>query len=85
VTATARWDRAIASDHPEDIAYLDGWRDALRALGDYHARVEAAGQAASAAPGPCQEPNCDGELHYAGTKDPTTNEDVEAGPCPEWS
>jgi hypothetical protein len=36
-------------------------------------------------PGTCQEPNCDGELHFTGAKDPVTNEDAEAGPCPEWS
>jgi hypothetical protein len=33
----------------------------------------------------CLEPSCDGELHFTGAKDPVTNEDVEAGPCPEWS
>lgn len=29
----------------------------------------------------CPEPNCDGETHYSGQRDPHTNEDVEAGPC----
>lgn len=33
----------------------------------------------------CLEHNCDGEIHYSGAKDPVTNEDVELGPCPEWS
>jgi hypothetical protein len=32
----------------------------------------------------CTEPSCDGETHYTGRRDPVTDEDVEAGPCPVW-
>lgn len=31
----------------------------------------------------CAEPSCDGETHYTGRRDPVTDEDVEAGPCPQ--
>lgn len=30
----------------------------------------------------CPARACDGETHYTGQRDPFTNEDVEAGPCP---
>lgn len=32
----------------------------------------------------CEASHCDGETHFAGRRDPITNEDVEVGPCPNW-
>jgi hypothetical protein len=33
----------------------------------------------------CTEPSCSDGLHYSGRRDPITDEDVEAGPCPAWT
>ena len=32
--------------------------------------------------GQCPDASCDGDTHYTGRRDPGTDEDVEAGPCP---
>ncbi len=34
--------------------------------------------------GACADAACDGDMHYTGQRDPLTNEDIEAGPCPRW-
>lgn len=30
----------------------------------------------------CAEPQCDGDTHFSGQRDPHTNEHLELGPCP---
>lgn len=32
----------------------------------------------------CEQANCNGETHFTGQRDAGTNEDIEAGPCPNW-
>jgi hypothetical protein len=35
-------------------------------------------------PATCSEPSCSDGIHYSGRRDPITDEDLEAGPCPLW-
>jgi hypothetical protein len=39
----------------------------------------------TAPPATCTDPSCSDGLHYSGRRDPVTDEDLEAGPCPVWA